>query len=51
MSEEEARAALEECAGVGYYRNCLATNRVCLLIDIVNIIDTNWKSNKRRMCN
>lgn len=51
MSEEEARAALEECARVGYYRNCLATNRVCLLIDIVNILDTNWKSNKRRMCN
>lgn len=31
MSEEEARAALEECARVGYYRNCLATNRVCVV--------------------
>ena len=28
MTEEEARAVLEECARVGYYRNCLATNRV-----------------------
>lgn len=28
MSEEEARATLEECARVGYYRNCYASNRV-----------------------
>lgn len=28
MTEEEARAVLEECARVGYYRNCLATSRV-----------------------
>ena len=29
MTEEEARATLEECARVGYYRNCSASNRVC----------------------
>lgn len=31
MTEEEARATLEECARVGYYRNCMASNRVCVV--------------------
>lgn len=32
MTEEEARATLEECARVGYYRNCAASNRVGIVI-------------------
>ena len=28
MTEEEARATLEECARVGYYRSCRASNHV-----------------------
>lgn len=28
MTEEEARKMLEECARVGYYRNCFASSRI-----------------------
>jgi hypothetical protein len=32
MSEEEARTLLEDCMRVLYYRDCRATNKVCLLL-------------------
>ena len=45
LSEDEARKILEECARVGYYRNCLASNRVrspCSFLEI----DSDCESHK-----
>lgn len=50
MTEEEARSMLEECARVGYYRNCFASNRI-QIAKVTNegcemgepyVLDTKW---------